>query len=206
MNKDEFVHGPLVQRKTGRIDTVHAAPVRWRLPKLPGIALDIRPATAADAAAIAAIYNHYVLTTTISFEEAPVDASEMQARVAGVLDGQLPWLVAVDGDKLLGYAYASKWRVRHAYRFSVESSVYLAQDAAGRGLGTALYTALLNQLRQAGVHLVIGGIAQPNAASVALHEKMGYVKAAMFTEVGYKFGRWIDVGYWQRKLDPAEGA
>ena len=168
--------------------------------------MNIRPASPADAAAIAAIYNHYILNTTISFEEAPVDAGEMQARIAGVQAGGLPWLVAAEGEQVLGYAYATTGRVRHAYRFSVERSVYLAREAAGQGLGTALYAALLDQLREAGVHLVIGGIAQPNAASVALHEKMGYVKAAMFTEVGFKFDRWIDVGYWQRNLEPREPA
>ena len=168
--------------------------------------MDIHHATADDAEAIVAIYNHYVLNTAISFEEEPVSADEMRTRIAGVLDAGLPWLVAMEGTRLLGYAYATKWRVRHAYRFSVESSVYLAQDAASRGIGTALYRALLSRLRDTGVHLVIGGIAQPNPASVGLHEKMGYQQAAMFKEVGFKFGKWIDVGYWQLNLEPPAGA
>ncbi len=162
--------------------------------------MDIRSATADDAPAITAIYNHYVLNTTISFEESPVSVGDMTSRIAGVADAGLPWLVAIDGERLVGYAYATKWRVRHAYRFSVESSVYVAKDLPRSGVGTALYQALLAKLREAGVHLVIGGIAQPNAASVALHEKMGYEQAAMFSEVGFKFGKWIDVGYWQLKL------
>jgi phosphinothricin acetyltransferase len=162
--------------------------------------MQIRTAHDDDAQAIAAIYNPYILNTTISFEEEPVSDAAMAQRVADVQSGGLPWLVAERDGKLLGYAYATKWRVRHAYRFSVESSVYLAPEAARQGVGTALYTALLQQLAGRGVHLVIGGIALPNDASVALHEKMGYEKVAHFREVGFKFDRWLDVGYWQRTL------
>jgi L-amino acid N-acyltransferase YncA len=169
--------------------------------KQSGIAL--RPATSQDAAAIVAIYNHYVATTSISFEEEAVAVDDMAQRIDAVLAAGLPWLVAVEDGKILGYAYATKWRVRHAYRFSVESSVYLAQDVAQRGLGTRLYVALIDQLRAAKCHLVIGGIALPNEASVALHEKLGFEKVAHFKEVGYKFERWLDVGYWQLNLNPA---
>ena len=162
--------------------------------------MQIRSAHADDAKAIAAIYNPYILTTTISFEEEAVTDAAMAQRIADVQAGGLPWLVAERDGKVLGYAYATKWRVRHAYRFSVESSVYLAPEAARQGVGSALYTALLQQLAERGVHLVIGGIALPNDASVALHEKMGYEKVAHFREVGFKFGRWLDVGYWQKTL------
>jgi L-amino acid N-acyltransferase YncA len=163
----------------------------------------IRDARPADAVAIAAIYNPYISGSTISFEEDPVSAHDMQGRIGAVQDGGLPWLVLETTDgAIAGYAYATKWRVRHAYRHSVETSVYLAQELGGKGHGTALYAALLERLRALGCHLAIGGIAQPNAASVALHEKMGYVKVAHFSEVGFKFGRWIDVGYWELKLAP----
>lgn len=162
--------------------------------------MELRDATVGDAAAIAAIYNHYVESTVISFEEAPVAADTMAARIADVQQGDLPWLVALVDGKVAGYAYAAKWRVRAAYRFSVESSVYIDKDSAGLGLGTQLYTALIERLRLAGRHLVIGGIALPNDASVALHEKMGYKKVALFSEVGLKFGRWIDVGYWELRI------
>ncbi|WEF34565.1 arsinothricin resistance N-acetyltransferase ArsN1 family B [Pseudoduganella chitinolytica] len=161
----------------------------------------IRDATALDAAAIAAIYNPYILDSTISFEEEAVTADDMATRMAAVQEDGLPWLVLEREGAVAGYAYATKWRVRHAYRFSVETTVYLAPAHAGRGGGSALYTALLERLRAAGCHLAIGGIAQPNAASVALHERMGYRKVAHFGEVGFKFGRWIDVGYWERRLD-----
>ncbi len=162
--------------------------------------MELRDAHADDAAVIADIYNHYILHSTISFEEAAVDAATMAQRVADVQAGGLPWLVALVDGKVAAYAYATKWRVRAAYRFSVETSVYVAKGQARSGLGKALYAALLERLRDAGVHLAIGGIALPNDASVALHERMGYVKVAHFSEVGLKFGRWIDVGYWELKL------
>jgi L-amino acid N-acyltransferase YncA len=160
----------------------------------------IRDAEPRDAAAIAAIYGHYVLTTTISFEEVPPTADEMAQRIRAVQDGKLPWLVVELDGIVAGYAYATKWKERSAYRFSVETSVYLGAAAHGRGLATALYERLLEVLRVAGIHSAIGGIAQPNAASVRLHEKFGFEPVAMFREVGRKFDRWVDVGYWQRKL------
>jgi phosphinothricin acetyltransferase len=164
--------------------------------------MQIRAAVADDAKAIAAIYNHFIVNTAISFEEQPVSDAEMAQRIADVQAAGLPWLVAEQERQLLGYAYATKWRVRHAYRFSVESSVYLAPQSGRQGLGTALYADLLAQLKAKDYRLVIGGIALPNEASVALHEKMGFKKVAHFGEVGFKFGRWIDVGYWERKLAP----
>jgi phosphinothricin acetyltransferase len=157
----------------------------------------IRTAQVRDAAFIAAIYNHYVAGTTISFEEEPVSEGEMARRMQAVQASGLPWLVTEIDGEVAGYAYATKWKERSAYRFSVESSVYLRHDAHGRGLGKALYEELLAALAASGVHMVIGGIAQPNPASVALHEKMGFEKVAMFREVGRKFDRWVDVGYWQ---------
>jgi len=160
----------------------------------------IRDATQDDADAIASIYNHFVISTSISFEEEAVTASEMARRIADVQAAGLPWLVVEEGDAVAGYAYATKWRVRHAYRYSVESSVYLLPEKSGQGLGTVLYTALLNRLRDSNYHLVIAGIALPNAGSIALHEKFGFEKVAQFSEVGYKFNRWTDVGYWQMKL------
>jgi L-amino acid N-acyltransferase YncA len=165
----------------------------------------IRLATAADAAAIADIYNHYIGTTTISFEEVPVSADTMAQRIADV--GQrLPWYVCVQDDAVVGYAYATPWRVRSAYRFSVETSVYLAAAHTGRGIGARLYRILLAELQARGLRVVIGGIAQPNAASVRLHESLGFVKVAHFANVGLKFGRWVDVGYWELQLRADEGA
>ena len=166
---------------------------------------EIRPATRADAARICAIYNHYVASTTISFEEAPVAESDMAGRIADVTGGALPWLVLeVDGE-VAGYAYATRWRARPAYRHAVESSVYLDPALAGRGHGRRLYARLLDELRMRGLHTVIGGIAQPNEPSVALHEGLGFRKVAHFTEVGFKLGSRIDVGYWQLLLQQPDG-
>lgn len=160
----------------------------------------IRPALASDADAIAHIYNHYIRNTTVTFEEMQVSAQEIAARIEELGATSLPWLVLEHERKMVGYAYASKWKGRCAYRFSVESTVYLDPAYTGRGLGTSLYAALFAALRDKGMHVVIGGIALPNAASVALHEKLGLEKVAHFKEVGFKFERWIDVGYWQMKL------
>jgi phosphinothricin acetyltransferase len=159
----------------------------------------MRDATPADAAAIAAIYNHYVATTPISMETDPVADEEMARRIAEVQDGAMPWLVMLDEGRVLGYAYASKWRARPGYRHAVESSVYVDHGQRGRGLGLALYRALLARL-EGRFHAIIGGIALPNAASIALHERLGFRQVACFPEVGHKFGAWVDVGYWQLTL------
>jgi phosphinothricin acetyltransferase len=111
-----------------------------------------------------------------------------------------PWLVCEEGGKLLGYCYGHKWRERAAYRHSVELSVYLDPSATGKGTGSALLGALLADLRTRHAHCVIGGVSLPNEASVALLEKFGFRPAAHFKEVGNKFDRWIDVGYWQLLL------
>jgi len=98
---------------------------------------------------------------------------------------------------LLGYAYAGRWKVRSAYRYSVETTIYLEQGREGQGVGKRLYTELLSLLLARGVHVAIGGAALPNEASVALHEKLGFERVATFRQVGFKHGRWIDVAYWQ---------
>jgi len=159
----------------------------------------IRPATTADAAAICAIYNHYVLGTTITFEESPITPEEMENRIRETL-ASLPWLVWEHDGAIQGFAYASKWKGRCAYRHSTEVTVYLDPKSTGRGVGSRLYEALLTDLRQRNFHAVIGGIALPNPASIALHERLGFRKVAHFEQVGWKFGRWIDVGYWQLLL------
>ena len=162
-----------------------------------GDGISVRPASPADAGAVAGIYNHYIADTVVTFEEEPVSAAEMVRRIADVQSVPLPWLVSeVDGG-VVGYAYATKWRPRYGYRFSTEVSVYLAPGISGRGIGSALYSRLFDELRACGIHAVIGGIALPNDASVRLHEKFGFTQVAHFRETGTKFGRWIDVGYWE---------
>ncbi|MBB3213357.1 phosphinothricin acetyltransferase [Herbaspirillum sp. Sphag1AN] len=156
----------------------------------------IRPVTVADAAAICEIYNHYVTTTGISFELEPVSVEQMTQRITDIAS-RYAWLVYEEQGRVLGYAYASQWKPRLAYRYSVESSVYLAADSGGKGVGAQLYGALFAQLKQREVHVIMAGIALPNAASIGLHEKMGFVKVGHFREVGNKFDQWLDVGYWQ---------
>lgn len=162
--------------------------------------LSLRDATAADASAIAEIYAHYVLNTTVTFEEEVVGADEVARRIGAVRDAALPWLVATQHGQVVGYAYATPWRPRSAYRFSVEVTVYVADTARGQGHGRALYAALFDSLRARGLHAVLGGITLPNDPSIALHEAMGMTKVAHLPEVGFKFGRWLDVGYWHRVL------
>jgi len=160
----------------------------------------IRAATVLDAASIAGIYNYYVRETVVTFDEEEVSADAMAAQIGKGIEGSLPWLVAEEEGSVIGYSYAGAWHGRCAYRFSVESTVYLDHRCTGRGTGTRLYRGLLDILRQRSMHVVVGGIALPNEASIALHERLGFSKVAHFTEVGFKFGRWIDVGYWQRML------
>lgn len=161
----------------------------------------LRRATTADATALAGIYNHYVAHTIITFEEEPVSAAGMAQRIEETLADGFPWFVWAEPDgRILGYAHASKWKSRCSYRYSAETTVYLDISATGRGLGTKLYTAIIAELRQLKLHAVIGGVALPNPASVALHEKFGFRKVAHFKETGFKFGQWIDVGYWELML------
>ena len=162
-----------------------------------GAELIVRPVALADASAIARIYNHYVSESIVTFEEVPISTDEAGARITAVGYSALPWLVAVDGESLVGYAYATRWKERRSYRFSVEVTVYVDPDFGHRGIGSQLYSALLPQLASRGVHAAMGGIALPNDGSIRLHEKFGFKKVAHFTETGFKFGRWIDVGYWE---------
>jgi L-amino acid N-acyltransferase YncA len=162
--------------------------------------LCIRPALPTDAKALARIYNYYIENTVITFEEDPVSAQDMAARLADVQKASLPWLVAEFEGAIVGYAYATKWKVRSAYRYSVETTIYLEQGREGRGIGKELYSELLSLLRARGVHVVIGGAALPNEASVALHEKLGFERVATFRQVGFKHDRWVDVAYWQLVL------
>jgi len=157
----------------------------------------VRSALEADAEAIACIYNYYIENTVITFEEERVSAGIMATRVAEVQALSLPWLVAEIDGVVVGYAYANKWKVRSAYRYAVETTIYLENGLEGRGVGTRLYSELLPILRARGIHAVIGGAALPNEASSALHEKLGFEHVATFRQVGFKHDRWVDVAYWQ---------
>ena len=160
----------------------------------------IRPATIADAAAVAGVYNHYVRETSVTFEEEEVSPPEIARRIQEVGSASLPWLIAERDTKTVGYAYATKWHARSAYRFSAEITVYVDASHQRVGVGSRLYDHLFPILKARGIRAVMAGIALPNEASVALHEQFGLSKVAHFKEVGFKFNRWIDVGYWQRTL------
>ena len=160
----------------------------------------IRPVSVADAEDIARIYNYYVANTVITFEEEAVSASDMASRITETQGLMLPWLVAEVDGAIAGYAYARRWRPRSAYRYSAETTIYLDRGSERRRIGTALYSALLPLLRERGIHVAIGGVALPNDASVALHEKLGFERVATFRQVGFKHDRWVDVAYWQLVL------
>ncbi len=159
----------------------------------------VRPARFNDATEIASIYNYYIQNDIATFEEEIVGVSEMKRRMEQLLP-KMPWLVYETGGEILGYAYASYWNPRSAYKHSAESTVYLKNGSDGKGIGSLLYSELLALLRARNFRTVIGGISLPNVASERLHEKFGYEKVAHFKEVGFKFGRWIDVGYWQLQM------
>jgi L-amino acid N-acyltransferase YncA len=161
------------------------------------MAVLIRLAGARDAEAIAAIYRPYVESSWISFEEAAPDAAEIAARMANPLQ---PWLVAELGGRVVGYASTSALRGRSAYRWSVETGLYLEPAVQGRGIGRQLLEAHLRLLQQQGFVTAIAGISLPNPASVALHEKLGFTAIGVERGVGFKLGAWVDVARWQRDL------
>jgi L-amino acid N-acyltransferase YncA len=156
----------------------------------------IRDVQMSDAPGLCEIYNYYVKNTIITFDETVVSEEEMKENITAI-GSNFPWLVLEKNNKIIGYAFASHWKSRCAYKFSVESTIYLDIKVTGQGIGSQLYKELLSRLCRQRFHAVIGGIALPNEASIAFHVKHGFEKIAHFREVGYKFGKWIDVGYWQ---------
>lgn len=156
----------------------------------------IRPATAADIPAIRAIYAPYVLETAISFET-EVPGEDV---IASRIEAAHLWLVAEREGRVVAYAYAGEHRTRAAYRFSCDCSVYVDRDERRGGLGSALYTRLLPEMKARGFHNAYGGLNLPNDASVALHERFGFRHIGTFSEVGWKLGRWHDVGWWEKRL------
>ncbi len=157
----------------------------------------IRQASTIDAGSITNIYNYYISNTIVTFMEDPIPVAEIIAGIETANANQLPYLVAEKDNQILGYAYASKWKGRCAYRHSVEVTVYLDQAALGQGIGSSLYTTLFTELKEKSIHVALAGISLPNPESIALHEKFGMQKVAHFNEVGFKFAKWVDVAYWQ---------
>lgn len=169
------------------------------------MSVHVRPATPADAAGCLAIYAPYVRDTAVSFETAVPDEAAMAGRIRDVL-ALRPWLVAEPGEgapgTVAGYCYASAYRPRPAYQWSVEVTAYVSPAYQGRGVGGALYTALLDVLRRQGFVTAYAVITLPNAASIALHERHGFRPLTVFASVGYKLDRWHDVGWWRSALQP----
>ena len=169
------------------------------------MAVRIRLATARDGEAVAAIYRPVVAETAISFETTPPDQEEMARRIDETLRSY-PWLVCDIDGLTAGYAYAARHRVRGAYQWSVDTSVYTADAYRRRGVGRGLYTSLFAILAAQGYFNAFAGIALPNPASVALHESMGFEAIGVYRRVGYKLDRWHDVGWWQLMLRQHEGS
>ncbi|MDO1558399.1 GNAT family N-acetyltransferase [Brevundimonas sp. 2R-24] len=168
----------------------------------------LRPAHEADFPAVAALYGREVLEGTATFEETPPSVEDMLARWRAVQDKGLPWLVAEVDGAFAGYAYLSPFRPRAAYRYAVEVSIYVAADAQGRGVGRALLQALIDHARVAGLRHLIGAISQSASsdASIGLHRALGFELAGVYRQVGWKFGRWLDVTLMQLDLNPAGAA
>ena len=159
----------------------------------------VRDASVDDAAACAGIYAPYVRDTAISFEAEPPTADEMAARIRTAQEGHA-WLVADDGEALLGYAYASSWKGRPAYRWSCEVTVYVAATAWRRGVGRILYEALFDRLLARGYRTLLAGVTLPNDASVGLHRALGFEDVGTFRRIGWKLGEWRDVHYLVRTI------
>lgn len=165
----------------------------------------IRSATEADAAALAAVYGHHVLHGFGTFEEIPPSPAEMDQRRRAIVAHGLPYLVAEDAGKVLGYAYAAPFRPRAAYRFTVEDSVYVAPDAVGRGVGRAVLSAVLDAAAAMGLRQVVAVIGDSeNSASVGLHRALGFEPSGVGRNVGFKHGRWVDIVWMQKALNGGE--
>ena len=158
--------------------------------------MNIRTVNPEDAAQIAEIYNYYIENTHQTFETEALSADEMRARIAEIA-GDYPYLVAEEDGTIYGYAHAAQFKMRQAYEFSAEVSIYVKANSKQRGIGSMIYEKLFEELKETDIHALIAGISLPNDGSVRFHEKLGFTKVAHFKEVGYKLGRWVDVGYWQ---------
>jgi phosphinothricin acetyltransferase len=156
----------------------------------------VRPVRIEDAAAVCGIYNYYVANTVVTFEEEPVAVDQMEERIRKIA-AKYPWFVWEEAGEILGYAYLHAWHERQAYRYAAEDSIYLKENCAGRGIGKALLAELLEKAREMDIHVIMSVITVPNERSAGLHEKFGFRKTGHFSEIGYKLGRRLDVGYWE---------
>ena len=163
--------------------------------------ITVRPAEAADLEQLNDIYNHYVATSPATFDIEPITMEERREWFSHYAPtGRYRLLVATDGNAVIGFASSSPHRLRRAYETSIETTAYVAPDATGLGVGTAMYLALFDAIAGEDVHRAYAGITQPNPASVALHERFGFTRAALYTEQGRKFGRYWDVAWYEKPL------
>lgn len=158
--------------------------------------MNIRKVELVDSTQIADIYNHYILNTHHTFETEALSAEEMSERIGEICE-KYPYLVAEIDGEIQGYVYASQFKLRQAYQYAVEASIYVRNQQKQKGIGSELYRVFFDKLRETDVHTIMAGISLPNETSVRFHEKLGYEKVAHFREVGYKLGRWVDVGFWE---------
>lgn len=159
----------------------------------------IRAATSADAAAIAEIYEPYVETMSVSFEQRAPSAKEMARRIETITE-TYPWLIAESDGEVVGYAYGFRFRERWAYRFTVETAIYIAAHRQREGIGRRLYMALIRTLSAQGYTQAVATITLPNDNSIEMHEAVGFKRGGVWRSVGFKGGEWRDVGLWQRSL------
>jgi len=156
----------------------------------------IRKITIEDAPEIMDIYNYYVDNSIVTFDIHHASLEKIQTKIRTTIE-RFPWIVYEENGEILGYAHGSEWKAKDAYKHSTETTVYLKHTAINKGLGTTLYKELIDQLKKLNFHALIGCITLPNGPSISLHEKLGFEKIGHFKEVGYKFEKWIDVGYWE---------
>ncbi|AXP79236.1 Phosphinothricin N-acetyltransferase [Mariniflexile rhizosphaerae] len=156
----------------------------------------IRPVTVADAQQLVAIYNYYVIHSIVTLDLVPFSAQDFEEKIS-TISSQFPFIVYEENDEILGYAYANTFRTKPAYNKTVELTIYLKHNTLGKQIGKKMYSELIQQLKEENYHVLIGGLTLPNDASVKLHEGFGFEKVAHFKEVGYKFDKWHDVGFWQ---------
>jgi len=166
----------------------------------------IRDAMAADCGVIQQIYGHNVLTGTATFETSPPEVGEMARRLVAIQAAGLPYLAAEAAGELVGFAYASPYNRRHAYRFTLGNSVYVAENAQGQGIGHGLMTELMARCAALDYRQMIAAVGDDNGASIRLHERIGFRRVGTLQGAGYKFGRWVDVALLQRALGPGDGA
>lgn len=167
----------------------------------------MREAAPGDLPAIQAVYAHHVLHGLATFEEVPPDVEEMRRRHADIVARGLPYLVSARGSGVLGYGYCAPYRLRSAYRYAIEDSIYIREDMVGRGIGTRLLAALIERSSALGYRQLIAVIGDSaNLASIALHARHGFLRVGTLRSSGYKFGRWVDSVLMQRPLGPGDGA